>query len=180
MIHRILLAFLAVTALMASSCDLIEDAVPDIAFNVEGSEINFTLPAQDEAGTFSVVAADIPSDVKAELDAEDIDDERVKSIGLISIELLISDANAAVDFGVIDDVTATLSAPGFADLELADLTGERLSGDRVQLDVDQVDLTDRLLAESATYTVTITTNDSIPAPVELTARPTFAVVASPL
>lgn len=172
------LFLLALTVLLLPACGLVDDIIPDIEFSVDGGAINFTVP-EGAAGTYELITADVPSDVAAELANENIDDERIKSVKLASALFKVA-ANAGIDISIIDNASVSVTAPGLPALTLAssDLSG--ISGNEVTLDIRDVDLVQYLLAESATYTLSVTINAEVPAPTMLSVTPSFDVVASPL
>lgn len=174
------LPLLALFLLAFPSCSLFEDALPDVTVNVDGSDINFTLPEAAQAGVFTLTNAGLPSDVAAKLADENIDESRAKSVKIASAFFRIVTVDAPVDFSVIDRVKLTISTPGLGSITLADDDFSNLVGSTVNLEVTEAELLDHLLAASADFELTVTTNGAIPAAIELGVRPEYELTASPL
>jgi hypothetical protein len=167
MLSRFFLPLMACFTLTIASCSLVEDALPDVTVNVNGSDISFALPQADEAGTFTLLNAGLPSDVAEKLADENIDEDRVKSVTLTSANFRIATTGATVGFSAIDRVSLTVTAPGFGTLTLSETDFTSLSGNEVLLTIAaNTDLLDHLLAPTADY--------------QLVVRPEFAVTAKPL
>ncbi|TXF89155.1 hypothetical protein FUA23_11635 [Neolewinella aurantiaca] len=172
--------FFALFTVGLSSCGLVDDVVPDITVDVDGSEIVFTLPEADEAGTFVLPDQEIPSEVVAKLNDENISADRVKSVKLNSALFRVATANAAIDFTAVDRVKLTITTPGLGTITLAENDFSDLSGGSVTLEVNDTELLDHLLSATSDFQLTITTNTPVPADTDLAVKPEFRLTASPL
>lgn len=172
--------FIALFAISLTSCGLVEDAIPDITVDVDGSEIVFTLPEADEAGTFVLPNQEIPSEVVSRLNDENIDEDRVKSVKLNAALFRIATANSSVDFDAVDRVKLTITTPGLGTITLAENDFSDLSGGSVTLEVNDTELLDHLLSASSDFQLTVTTNAPVPTDTDLAVKPEFRLTAQPL
>lgn len=180
MTTRLFYCLFALLLISASSCELLEDAVPDVEFDVVGNEIIFKVPATTEAADITITNADIPSDVAAELDAENIDASRVKSIKLASVDFRIVTPNAPISLAAIDRASVSVASPGFPALTFAESDLTNVTTDMATLDVADVDLVERMTAATSDFSLNLQTNTVIPDSLEVGVSGVFRVVASPL
>lgn len=172
--------FSVLFAISLSSCGLVDDVIPDIMVDVDGSEIVFTLPEADEAGTFVLPNQEIPSEVVSKLNDENIGTDRVKSVKLNTAVFRIATANASIDFDAVDRVKLTITTPGLGTITLAENDFSDLTGGFVTLQVNDAELLEHLLSASSDFQLTVTTSAPVPADTDLAVKPEFRLTASPL
>lgn len=171
--------FLTTLLCAITSCELIEDALPEITVAAQGAPLTFTLPATEEATTYDLEIQDIQSEVIRKLDEEDISTDRVAAVRLNNARVQITTANAGFDFGDVTRIVLSISAPQLPELTVAvretDLTGTSLS-----LMVTDEGLLDYLLAPTSNFKLGVTTTAPLPQPIDLSVTPEFGITARPL
>ena len=171
---------LLLSFLFLSHCGLVEDALPDVTFNVTADQLRFELPATAEPANIESTLDDVPSEIIAELNREDIDTDRIKSVKIEALELELLSVAEEFSFTDLNDLTVTVVAPGLRPTTLAAGALRDVNGNLATLDVADTDLAEQLLAERASYTVSLRTSRAVPEGVVLGVTPVFAVVARPL
>lgn len=180
MANKLCLAFLLACAVFFGSCEIVEDALPDITFDVNGSELEFTLPRADEAGTYTSVFETTASDIQQSLDDENVSDDRVESVNIKEADFRIITANPTVDLSAIDRITLTVSSPGLGTLTLADSDLSNVNGTETTLTVAESDVKEQLLASMATYTLTVELSSPAEQELDVIIAPMYSVAARPL
>ena len=163
-----------------SHCGLVEDALPDIDFKVTADQLRFAVPSTDGPTTIEITQENVASEIVAELDREDIDADRIKSLKVDALELELMGDTSEFGFADLESATVTVSAPGRPAVTLGEGALRDVNGALATLNLGDTDLKDQLLADQATYTVSLRTSSAVPEGVVLGVTPRFAVVARPL
>ena len=162
-----LFSLLTLFCLTLASCDLVDDLVDPIEFTITTPEANFLLDEQEAAGTMTLEIRELSLGIPQELADENVSTDRLTSLRPESITLRLVDPGE-VNLSVIEVATIRIEAPGVAPVTFA--SGELVlnaANTEAMLDVRDVDLADALLAPSADYLMTITTNGPVPETTEI-------------
>ena len=162
------LSLLFLTLLLTTaSCGLLDNIIDPIEFTLTTPEVNFLLDEQEAAGTTTLVVRDLSLGIPQELDDEDVSTSRLTSLRPESITLRLVELGD-VDLSVIEDASVRIEAAGLAPITFA--SGDlalNAANTEATLDVRDVDIADALLAPSADYFMTVTTNAPVPEATEI-------------
>lgn len=179
MTFKLLPFFLALFAISWTSCSLVKETPADITVDVDGSEIVFTLPESANGGVFVLPNQEIPSEVIAKLNDENINEERVKSIKLNDGSIDITTADSPFDFDNVQHVELTITTPGLRTVTLVDNYVPEREGYVLPLEVNDTELLDHLLSASSEFQLTVVCAP-VPEDIDLVVRLEFQLTATPL
>lgn len=154
---RLFAAAITVIALTVTSCKHIDDLT---TFSVD-YDTKFTVPATTVIVPFEISTPEIESGSNGEFASENTHKNRIESVYINGMVVTI-DSPEGADFSFLSDVAIYVSADGVGEKKVAwkDPVPESTGGQLV-LDVTDEPITEYVKADSFTYRVTFSTDETL-------------------